>query len=402
MKVLSLFDGISCGQIALERAGMPVEVYYASEIDRYAISVTQKHYPNTVQLGDVSQIDFKHIEGEIDLLIGGSPCFVAGTKIKTDEGYKNIEDIKVGDKVLTHTNSFKEVVNIGSTNNKEIYSFKAQGGLRTLVTENHPYYACKSRKKWNKTKKRYEKVLDAPEWTPVRTLKKGDYVGVPIPQTKNNKYNLDKEDCWLLGRYLADGHLRHSKRKGRKNSYQYGVIYSIGDKKVEDFKKHLNKYHASIYLHSKSTYRCCINSKNLVEFIKNRGFGQGAINKQIPQFILDLPIDLAEEFLKGYISGDGCISNTGKIQASSISINLVLSLQLLIAKVYKISSNIIFRKCDNKRFIENRLVNQHDIYSISYKLNAIRKTHVDIKNGIIWYPVKEIEKTNRNYQQCWA
>lgn len=74
MKVLSLFDGISCGQIALERAGIPVEVYYASEIDRYAISVTQKHYPNTVQLGDVSQIDFKQFEGEIDLLIGGSPC----------------------------------------------------------------------------------------------------------------------------------------------------------------------------------------------------------------------------------------------------------------------------------------------------------------------------------------
>lgn len=74
MKVLSLFDGISCGQIALERAGIPVEVYYASEIDRYAISVTQKHYPNTVQLGDVSRIDFKQFEGEIDLLIGGSPC----------------------------------------------------------------------------------------------------------------------------------------------------------------------------------------------------------------------------------------------------------------------------------------------------------------------------------------
>ena len=74
MKVLSLFDGISCGQIALERAGIPVKVYYASEIDRYAISVTQKHYSNTVQLGDVSQIDFKQFEGEIDLLIGGSPC----------------------------------------------------------------------------------------------------------------------------------------------------------------------------------------------------------------------------------------------------------------------------------------------------------------------------------------
>lgn len=74
MRVLSLFDGISCGQVALERAGMPVEVYYASEIDKYAIQVTQNNYPNTIQLGDVTKIDFTQFIGKIDLLIGGSPC----------------------------------------------------------------------------------------------------------------------------------------------------------------------------------------------------------------------------------------------------------------------------------------------------------------------------------------
>jgi DNA (cytosine-5)-methyltransferase 3A len=74
INVLSLFDGISCGQIALERAGIAVDKYYASEIDKYAIQVTQKNYPNTIQLGDVTKIDFKQFEGKIDLLIGGSPC----------------------------------------------------------------------------------------------------------------------------------------------------------------------------------------------------------------------------------------------------------------------------------------------------------------------------------------
>lgn len=74
MKVLSLFDGISCGQVALQRAGIPVEKYYASEIDKRAIWVTQKNFPNTVQIGDVTKTDFGWFEGEIDLLIGGSPC----------------------------------------------------------------------------------------------------------------------------------------------------------------------------------------------------------------------------------------------------------------------------------------------------------------------------------------
>lgn len=73
MKVLSLFDGISCGQIALERAGIPVEKYFASEIKDNAIKVTQQNYPNTEQIGDVTKIDFSRYKG-VDLLIGGSPC----------------------------------------------------------------------------------------------------------------------------------------------------------------------------------------------------------------------------------------------------------------------------------------------------------------------------------------
>ena len=56
MKVLSLFDGISCGRLALERAGIPVEKYYASEIDKYAIQIAQKNYPDTIQIGDVTKL----------------------------------------------------------------------------------------------------------------------------------------------------------------------------------------------------------------------------------------------------------------------------------------------------------------------------------------------------------
>ena len=63
MNVLSLFDGISCGQIALERAGIKINTYYASEIDKYAIQITKKNYPDTIHIGDVNNIDFKgHME----------------------------------------------------------------------------------------------------------------------------------------------------------------------------------------------------------------------------------------------------------------------------------------------------------------------------------------------------
>jgi len=73
MNVLSLFDGMSCGQIALNRVGIKVDNYYAAEIDKFAIKVTQKNYPNTTQLGDVTEVKSSDLP-KIDLLIGGSPC----------------------------------------------------------------------------------------------------------------------------------------------------------------------------------------------------------------------------------------------------------------------------------------------------------------------------------------
>ena len=73
MNVLSLFDGISCGRIALERAGIKVDKYFASEIKPIAIKVAQANYPDTIQIGDVTKVKAEDLP-QIDLLIGGSPC----------------------------------------------------------------------------------------------------------------------------------------------------------------------------------------------------------------------------------------------------------------------------------------------------------------------------------------
>lgn len=73
MNVLSLFDGMSCGQLALKRAHIDYDKYFASEIESNSIKISQKNFPNTIQLGDITKIDFKTLP-KIDLLIGGSPC----------------------------------------------------------------------------------------------------------------------------------------------------------------------------------------------------------------------------------------------------------------------------------------------------------------------------------------
>ena len=73
MKILSLFDGMSCGQLAIDRIGIKNYTYYASEIDKYAIQIAKKNFPNTIHLGDVTSISPGNLP-KIDLLIGGSPC----------------------------------------------------------------------------------------------------------------------------------------------------------------------------------------------------------------------------------------------------------------------------------------------------------------------------------------
>jgi len=87
MNVLSLFDGCSSGQLALERANIPVDNYFASEIDKYAITVTQANFPDTFQWGDVTKIKVP-TKGSIDLLMGGSPCTgfsFAGKQLNFDD-----------------------------------------------------------------------------------------------------------------------------------------------------------------------------------------------------------------------------------------------------------------------------------------------------------------------------
>lgn len=75
IKVLSLFDGISCGRVALERVGIEIETYYASEIEQKAIKVSNKNYPDNIQLGDITKWKNWNIDwNDIDLVIGGSPC----------------------------------------------------------------------------------------------------------------------------------------------------------------------------------------------------------------------------------------------------------------------------------------------------------------------------------------
>lgn len=107
MKVLSLFDGISCGRIALERAGIPVEAYHASEIEKNAIKVSQRAYPDIVQIGDVTKVSGYDYQ-DFDMLIGGSPCTDLSV-YKLDRGERDGLEGKQSSLFFQYERIFKEM-----------------------------------------------------------------------------------------------------------------------------------------------------------------------------------------------------------------------------------------------------------------------------------------------------
>ncbi len=382
---------MSCGHIALDRAGINVENYFASEIKEKAIAVTKFNYPDTIQLGDVTKIETSDLP-KIDLMIGGSPCFTAGTKIFTKDGYKNIEDINKNDYVLTHKNRFKKVIDFGYSIDKEVFTLKASGILLLEVTGNHPFYARTMSRKWNSQNNKYERIFSEPYWKNAEDLDTNDFIAVNIlPEPNRNDFNLTADECWLLGRYLADGHLRNDKRKNRKNSFYYSVIYSVGNDKVEDFKKRISEYHLTCYPHSDSCHRICVNSEKLVKFIKKQGFGEGAQNKRIPYFIYELPNNLAEEFLNGYLTGDGYKDKNNRFYASSVSKELILGINLLVTKLYKTPSNNYVLNPPKTKLLEGRLVNQNTVYSTAFYKISQKQNHAVKIGDCMFYPFRSLE-----------
>ena len=347
------------------------------EFDKYATKsyCAIHNVDESLNLGDITKVDETKLK-PFNMICGGSPCFVRGTKVYTDKGYKNIEEICVGDLVLTHKKRFMPVVAIGGEKQKDIYSLRVQGFLETKCTDYHPFYCKKTRS-------------SIPEKIRLKDIKKGYYIGSHINKESYNKFNLSNEDCWILGRYVADGHVRKDKRKDRVESYQYQCILSIGNNKVDELKKNVKNRHYSCYPHGDSVHRVVFSSMDLVNFIIDNGFGTKAETKTIPKFILDLPIDKLRSFIDGYMSGDGCEID-GKYQATTISKELAMSLCLAVEKVFRVGCRIYYDERPEHYEIQGRVVNQKDTYMIRF-MKESQKQAWFIEDDIVWYPVKSIK-----------
>ena len=389
MKVLSLFDGIACGREALRRLGLDVERYVAYEIEPSAIKIAKKNFPDIEERGDVFKADYKEFKG-FDLLIGGSPCFTKGHLVLTNEGYKPIENIQVGDMVYTHKDRFKPVTAIGHKQSHDVYRVSSQGTEDFFVTGNHPFYVSDMKREWNNDRRCYDRVFSDPHWVQIQDVTKGAFFASPMLQIEENPLGLTEEDCWILGRYLADGHIRLDKRKGRVNSYNYAVVLSIGSHKLDDFLKHVKSYHVTHYPHSKSVERCCICSQEWVERILSLGLGRSCYEKTVPTSLLTLPKRLCMSLVEGYMSGDGSLDKTWKsFHACTTSKSLAYSMALLIQKVYGVNCGVKSLKSRGLTgTIEGRTVKLNQQWSLTFNKEMKRQSVAHVDGSKVYTPFK--------------
>lgn len=416
LKVLSLFSGIGAFEKALTNLEVDYEVVGFSEIDKHAIrSYCAIHnVDETLNLGDISKLNIDKLPKNIDLLTHGSPCFTGDTLVLTNDGYKEIKDIEIGDYVLDHTNNYNKVINFINQGEKEIWKIKAMGLDELKTTENHKFLVRKKSRIWNNETRSYQRNFSSPSWIRCDELNKDCYLGVAINnnsiipkwqgvectrgKTKYMKNDLinyfENPKFWYFcGRYLGDGWVRR-RRKDRNNNLS-GVIICCGKHEDKDFEDKIKDLFHYVKVEERTVFKYQFSNKELATFLNQ--FGKGAKGKFVPSFVLDLPINLLKCFLDGYFDADGHIEENGDIIATSISRELIYGIAQCSAKVYKKPYSIYQTVRPKKCVIEDRIVNQNNSYNFALRINSNQAFY---ENGYIWSPIRGIENTHK-YEEVY-
>ena len=406
LKVISLFSGYGTQELALKYCGINHTTVANCDILQSAnTAFNSLHKTEVGNLGDVSKLDENDLP-ECDLLTYSFPCFTGETLVLTKVGYKRIDEVVVGDEVLTHTNKYKRVNKHFNQGKKEIWSIKSSVFHELKTTENHKFYV--------KTKSNGE--LSEPYWKEAQYLNKEDYLGVAINQEsiipewngivmkwsdgrkdriKNELSKLmnNLDFWWVIGRYIGDGWERT----------QGGIIIccsSLIDKELTDLTKRLKKIGFSYNISTEgSVHKVHIPKKEIGLFVSQ--FGKYAHGKKLNNTIFDLPKDLMKSFLEGYHSADGSIyKDSIRHRINSVSKELIYGVAQCVAKAYDIPYSIYKTENSTTYIIEGRVVNQRDYYTLVYDFidNSRKKSYIE--NGYIWSPVKGLSRTGE-YEQVY-
>jgi|Laugrespbdmm15sn_2_1035079.scaffolds.fasta_scaffold01881_3 DNA (cytosine-5)-methyltransferase 1 len=413
MRAVSLFSGCGGDTLGLERAGFKVVAF--SEFNKAAIASHLANFPDSEHLveptskaSDITKIPnsvFEKFAGA-DLVFAGFPCFVKGTLVLTNKGYKEIQDVRLDDRLLTHMGRFRDIVNLqAKVYTGSIYDIKLKYHPSLITaTQEHPFYVRSKKQIWNSSRRKYDTTFGEPEWKEANKLSLDDYFGMSINQASSvpeftiprqvnaNRVDsmnltLDKKDQWfMMGYFVGDGWVEDTRKK--TGQFAHKIRFAINTRDLDTV---LPRIQSVLPITDKncSTGKCkkfgCV---DLAWWTVLKMFGKYAHGKLIPEWVQDAPKEFIQEFISGYMAADGHVKKDGTNKITTVSHHLAFGLQRLYLKlgyVFSINKTTRPKTC----VIEGRTVNQRDTYQLEGRLRECRYSTF-IEGNYVWYAPSKI------------
>ena len=332
--------------------------------------------------------------------------FINNTLVQTSNGFKNIEDVVVGDYVLNENNEFKKVVNVETSESNKTFKLKGMCFDEIVCSPEQKFLVKEQYSTKNGDGKTVKRFKNKPVWKPINEIEKSDYMCIAVnskselPKWDGTHYNqyghnrllntleplFENPSFWyIIGRYVGDGWTR--KKYDNGEAHRGGITISCSKKKPEareTLKDAFEKCGFNPIITEESTsYKISVFSVELYDFVER--YAKGALNKLIDGETLSLPVELLSEFLKGYTDGNGTFTQD-KFKLTLVSRNLIYSIAQCIAKVYKTHYHTYCNPMPETCIIEGRVVNCHDQYQLVWDTNREKTYKAFYEDGHIWFP----------------
>jgi site-specific DNA-cytosine methylase len=368
-----------------------------------AIKTHNTNFPDTDHdCTDISAVDPRRYR-RTDVLITSPECFPAETLILTTQGLVPIENIKVGDLVLTHSNKWMPVMSIMQRTGDTVV-ISGQGHRALETTMRHPYFVRMQSQVWNNAKRDYDRrILGEPEWIAACDLANQRYrwaspacmPSLPIPPVigaNGRSVEFSTKFWWMIGRWLGDGSVRLRGDEGHNE-----ITICCGKHEIMSLEAYLNfaprtSAHASgVEMHwrkreIRTAYLFECGHDSLATWIVKH-FGKGAHAKTLPAWALSMRQDWREALLDGYVSADGYRTDR-YTSVGSVSKALALSIRLLLVTL---GYHPTFGCYNHKGgAIEGRPFDAYDLWIVRWENNRSQRTGI-VDGEHAWTLVKSIK-----------
>lgn len=397
--VIDLFAGGGGASTGIEAAiGRHVDI--AVNHDPEAISLHTANHPQTRHfISDVFEVDpIAVTKGQPVGALWASPdCFPAGTLVLTREGYTPIQEIQVGDEVMTHKARWRKVTETSSAR-RPLISLKGHGHPGISVSPEHPFLARLRKDVWNNERRSYDRTLEPKDWMPASMLDKGwywatltTYPSANVPEIEGRGMVADKKLLWLAGRYLGDGWTRLTDTRAE-------VVITCGMHEVQGLREILEKWPRigsksefnELAWHERATgttYQFTANHRGLVQWLRTH-FGHRDESKRIPAWALGIRHELRKALVAGYLSADGW-DNEVFSECRTVSKALAFGIKALLNTLGK---TVSVHRLANTNVIQGRTVNAREIFMLRWRDQVAEKHGQTFKDGDMeWCPIREQE-----------